>query len=131
MKEVRQVSGTGEHDNAEPVLPELDPTTLAVQQLVNASRELTNRTARKMNVHPTDMSALALLEQFGPMGAAGDVRGTGGRVSVRRGPNVGQPRNSARTRAVSAGASATIPCEASIPCSRRCGCTGNARARSA
>ncbi|MGI5500356.1 MarR family winged helix-turn-helix transcriptional regulator [Lentzea sp. CA-135723] len=64
------MSATSGQVDAEPAIPELDPTTLSVQRLVNASRELTNRTARRMNVHPTDMSALALLEQFGPMGTA-------------------------------------------------------------
>ncbi len=60
----------GGFDGTEPTLPELDVTTLSVQRLVNASRELTARMARQLNVHTTDMSALALLEQFGPMGTA-------------------------------------------------------------
>ncbi|MBP2471995.1 DNA-binding MarR family transcriptional regulator [Crossiella equi] len=64
------MSAEGEHGGAEPSFSALDPTTLLVQRLVNGSRELTARMARRLNVNTTDMSALSLLEQFGPMGTA-------------------------------------------------------------
>ena len=51
-------------------LPELAEATVAVQHLINAAHELSARTSRELGVNPTDMSALGLLEQYGPMGPA-------------------------------------------------------------
>jgi DNA-binding MarR family transcriptional regulator len=53
-----------------PPLPELDELTVAVRHLVNASRELGARMARQLDVNSTDVAALDLLEQHGPLGAA-------------------------------------------------------------
>ncbi|WP_236045519.1 MarR family winged helix-turn-helix transcriptional regulator [Paractinoplanes ovalisporus] len=52
------------------LLPELADTTLAVQQLIGASRELAARASRELGVNGTDMNALSLLQQHGPMGPA-------------------------------------------------------------
>lgn len=56
----------------EPVeeLPELAEATVAVQHLVEAARELSARTSRELGVNHTDMGALSVLEQHGPMGPA-------------------------------------------------------------
>jgi DNA-binding MarR family transcriptional regulator len=51
-------------------LPELAPLTLAVRHLLSASQEFTARTSRELGVNGTDMAALALLAQHGPMGPA-------------------------------------------------------------
>src|SRR5262245_33335357 len=51
-------------------LPELAEATIAVQHLIGAAHELSARTSRELGVNPTDMSALSLLEQYGPMGPA-------------------------------------------------------------
>lgn len=53
-----------------PGLPELSELTTAVQHMISASHELTARASRELGVNATDMSALALLNQFGPMGPA-------------------------------------------------------------
>jgi DNA-binding MarR family transcriptional regulator len=49
---------------------ELDPTTLAVRDLIGASRQLAGRMAHLMGMNPTDMSALDVLSREGPMGVA-------------------------------------------------------------
>ncbi|WP_199442423.1 MarR family winged helix-turn-helix transcriptional regulator [Umezawaea beigongshangensis] len=49
-------------------LPELTELTVAVRHLINASRELSARLSRELGVNGTDMAALSLLEQHGPMG---------------------------------------------------------------
>lgn len=51
-------------------LPELTELTVAVRHLVNASQEYSARLSRELGVNGTDMAALSLLEQFGPMGPA-------------------------------------------------------------
>jgi DNA-binding MarR family transcriptional regulator len=51
-------------------LPELADATIAMQHLIAVSRELAARAARELGVNATDMNALALLEQYGPMGPA-------------------------------------------------------------
>ncbi|MBL7258790.1 MarR family winged helix-turn-helix transcriptional regulator [Paractinoplanes lichenicola] len=51
-------------------LPELTEATLAVQHLIGASRELAARASRELGVNGTDMNALSLLQQYGPMGPA-------------------------------------------------------------
>ena len=53
----------------EQEVPELAEVTVAVQHLVSAARELSARTSRELGVNSTDMAALSLLEQNGPMGA--------------------------------------------------------------
>lgn len=59
--------GDGVDDRGVPPLTE---ATLAVQHLLNTSREFTARTSRELGVNGTDMAALSLLEQYGPMGPA-------------------------------------------------------------
>jgi DNA-binding MarR family transcriptional regulator len=51
-------------------LEELDATTLAVRDLITASRELVGRMARVMDMNATDMSAIGELTQHGSMGTA-------------------------------------------------------------
>jgi DNA-binding MarR family transcriptional regulator len=51
-------------------IPPLADLTVAVQHLLNASREFTARTSRELGVNGTDMAALSLLEQHGPLGPA-------------------------------------------------------------
>ncbi|PWW60291.1 MarR family winged helix-turn-helix transcriptional regulator [Actinokineospora spheciospongiae] len=51
-------------------LPELSEVTLAIRNLINTAREFSARTARELGVNATDLDALALLEQHGPMGPA-------------------------------------------------------------
>nr|WP_221380703.1 MarR family transcriptional regulator [Actinoplanes polyasparticus] len=51
-------------------LPPLLDITIAVQRTVNASNELIARASRELGVNTTDMAALSLLEQYGPMGPA-------------------------------------------------------------
>jgi DNA-binding MarR family transcriptional regulator len=53
----------------DPELEHLDPATLAVRDLIGASRELVGRMARRMGMNATDMSAIGALVQNGPMGA--------------------------------------------------------------
>lgn len=48
----------------------LDPATTAVRDVIDASRELTGRMARRMEMNANDMAALGLLGVHGPMGAA-------------------------------------------------------------
>lgn len=50
-------------------LTDLDPATLAVRDLIGASRELVGRVARRMGMNATDMAAVGALVQNGPMGA--------------------------------------------------------------
>lgn len=57
-------------DDLEGELEELDATTLAVRDLIGASRELVGRMAQVMGMNSTDMSAIGMLTQHGPMGAA-------------------------------------------------------------
>ncbi|HWS37951.1 MAG TPA: MarR family winged helix-turn-helix transcriptional regulator [Actinoplanes sp.] len=47
----------------------LDPVTLAVRDMIGSSRELAGRMAARMSMNATDMSAIGLLVQHGPMGA--------------------------------------------------------------
>lgn len=49
---------------------DLDPATIAVRDMVGASRELVGRMAHRMGMNPNDMSAIAQLTQEGPMGVA-------------------------------------------------------------
>ncbi|GAA2059163.1 MarR family winged helix-turn-helix transcriptional regulator [Williamsia deligens] len=49
---------------------DLDPATVAVRDLVGASRELTGRMASLMGMNPNDMSAIGALTLGGPMGVA-------------------------------------------------------------
>ncbi|MFC5061669.1 MarR family transcriptional regulator [Actinomycetospora atypica] len=48
----------------------LDETTLAVRDLIGASRDLATRMAKVMAINATDMTAIHLLTEQGPMGAA-------------------------------------------------------------
>ncbi|MFI5841737.1 MarR family winged helix-turn-helix transcriptional regulator [Catenuloplanes sp. NPDC051500] len=48
----------------------LDPTTLAVRDLIGASRQLVGRMAHVMGMNPNDMSAIDALTRNGPMGVA-------------------------------------------------------------
>lgn len=54
----------------EPALAALDDATLAVQALISASQDLTTRMAQVMRMNLTDMTAILLLTEHGPMGAA-------------------------------------------------------------
>jgi DNA-binding MarR family transcriptional regulator len=53
----------------EPALAALDDATLAVRTLIGASQDLTVRMARVMQMNVTDMTAITLLTEHGPMGA--------------------------------------------------------------
>lgn len=53
----------------EPALAALDDATLAVRTLIGASQDLTARMARAMGMNLTDMTAILLLTERGPMGA--------------------------------------------------------------
>ncbi|MDT8915146.1 MarR family winged helix-turn-helix transcriptional regulator [Amycolatopsis sp. PS_44_ISF1] len=53
----------------EPALAALDETTLAVNALISASQDLTVRMAREMRMNVTDMRAILLLSEHGPLGA--------------------------------------------------------------
>ena len=53
----------------EPALAGLDETTLAVNTLIGAAQDLTVRMARVMGCNLTDMRAVLLLSEHGPMGA--------------------------------------------------------------
>ena len=57
-----------EEDRREPVIAALSPTTLAVRDLIGASQDLTARTARRMELNVSDMTAILLLSERGPMG---------------------------------------------------------------
>lgn len=48
----------------------LDGTTLAVRDLIDASRDLVVRMAKVMEMGTTDMTAIAMLNDHGPLGAA-------------------------------------------------------------
>lgn len=50
-------------------LASLDGTTLAVRELIGASRDLVVRMAKVMGMNANDMTALALLDEHGSMGA--------------------------------------------------------------
>ena len=52
-----------------PGLEALDPLTLTVNRVVGASRDLTVRMARVMRTNATDMAAVLLLSEHGPLGA--------------------------------------------------------------
>lgn len=52
----------------QPALAHLDDTTLAVQRLISASQDLTVRTARRMAMNLSDMTAIMQLSEHGPMG---------------------------------------------------------------
>jgi DNA-binding MarR family transcriptional regulator len=52
-----------------PELEALDPLTLAVNRVVGASRDLTVRMARVMRTNVTDMTAILVLSEHGPLGA--------------------------------------------------------------
>lgn len=54
----------------DPLYDALDPATLAVRDLIGASRQLVGRIANEMGMNPNDMSAIGLLAQEGPMGVA-------------------------------------------------------------
>jgi DNA-binding MarR family transcriptional regulator len=51
-----------------PGLADLDDATLAVNDVIAASRDLTVRAAAVMGMNTTDMTAIHLLAEFGPMG---------------------------------------------------------------
>lgn len=55
----------------------LDDTTLAVRDLIGASQDLTVRMARRMNMNVSDMKAILLLAENGPMGSAALARRLG------------------------------------------------------
>ena len=57
-------------DDAEVAIATLDPTTYAVRDLIGASRDLTSRMAKVMGMNANDMTAISLLTDDGPMGAA-------------------------------------------------------------
>jgi DNA-binding MarR family transcriptional regulator len=54
----------------EPELPELVEATIAMRHLIAVTQETAARAARELGVNATDMNALALLQQYGPMGPA-------------------------------------------------------------
>jgi DNA-binding MarR family transcriptional regulator len=60
---------------------DLDELTVAVQRLGDASRELNARKARELGMHTTDMTALYLLQQHGPMGVVDLARRLGIRTA--------------------------------------------------
>ena len=51
-------------------IAQLDETTFAVRDLIGASRDLAARMAKAMAMNATDMTAIHLLSEHGPMGAA-------------------------------------------------------------
>ena len=60
---------TDEAIRRQPALEALDDLTIAVNRLVGASRDLTVRMARAMRMNLTDMTAILVLSEHGPMGA--------------------------------------------------------------
>ncbi|WP_224387924.1 MarR family winged helix-turn-helix transcriptional regulator [Pseudonocardia sp. ICBG1293] len=54
-----------------PGLADLDDVSLAVSGLISASQDLVVRTARTMGIGVTDMTAIMVLTEHGPMGATG------------------------------------------------------------
>ncbi|MCD2187927.1 MarR family winged helix-turn-helix transcriptional regulator [Actinomycetospora soli] len=54
----------------ETEIARFDPTTFAVRDLIGASQDLVVRMARAMGMNVTDMTAVHLLGEHGPMGAA-------------------------------------------------------------
>ena len=56
--------------NHEAAIAALDPTTLAFRDLIGASRDLVGRMAKVMAMNANDMTAISLLTDDGPMGAA-------------------------------------------------------------
>ncbi|NWJ71351.1 MarR family transcriptional regulator, partial [Pseudonocardia sp. ICBG1122] len=52
-----------------PGLADLDDVSLAVSGLIAASQDLVVRTARTMGIGVTDMTAIMVLTEHGPMGA--------------------------------------------------------------
>ena len=60
---------TDEAIRRQPALEALDDLTIAVNRLVGASRDLTVRMARAMGMNLTDMTAILVLSEDGPMGA--------------------------------------------------------------
>lgn len=61
----------------QPAFAELDDTTLAVRRLVSASQHLMVRTARRMAMNVSDMTAIMALIERGPMGIAEIARRLG------------------------------------------------------
>lgn len=57
-----------EEDRREPAIAALSRTTLAVRDLIGASQDLTARTARRMDMNVSDMTAILLLSERGAMG---------------------------------------------------------------
>lgn len=55
----------------------LDPATIAVRDMVGASRELVGRMASRMGMNANDMSAIGALTQEGAMGVADLARHLG------------------------------------------------------
>lgn len=53
----------------EPGLAALDDATLAVRTLIGVSQDLTVRVARVLRMNVTDLTAITLLTEHGPMGA--------------------------------------------------------------
>jgi DNA-binding MarR family transcriptional regulator len=56
--------------DAETEIAHFDATTFAVRDLIDASQDLVVRMARAMRMNVTDMTAVHLLADRGPMGAA-------------------------------------------------------------
>jgi DNA-binding MarR family transcriptional regulator len=54
----------------ETEIARFDPMTFAVRDLIGASQDLVVRMARAMQMNVTDMTAVHLLSEHGPMGAA-------------------------------------------------------------
>lgn len=59
----------GDGVDVESRFAELNEATLAVRDLIAASQELVGRMARLTSANATDMAAIGILIQFGPMGA--------------------------------------------------------------
>ncbi|WP_181780184.1 MarR family winged helix-turn-helix transcriptional regulator [Pseudonocardia pini] len=59
---------TDEAAHLDAALAALDDTTLAVRDLISASQDLTARMARRMRMNVSDMTAILMLSERGPMG---------------------------------------------------------------
>jgi len=62
--------GSVGEERGAPDVEGLDELTLAVRDLIGASNELVGRIAQATGQHENDMTAVGMLIQFGPMGAA-------------------------------------------------------------
>jgi DNA-binding MarR family transcriptional regulator len=59
---------TDEAAHLDAALAALDDTTLAVRDLISASQDLTARMARRMRMNVSDMTAVLMLSERGPLG---------------------------------------------------------------